>query len=126
MVTGVDMWGVWAKAAGMLDAADCDWRALQEIESLLRALSIDLERTVTVESAFSPGVRRARRAHSDLRYLESSLDWVREHEYDALESEIQSQLDTVVRCAMDRLDQLNQSQDETSSLYSRALASGNG
>jgi hypothetical protein len=106
-MTDVDMWGVLAQAATILDSADCDWRTLQQIESLLSALSTELERLSAAESARSQDRSSARQGDSDLLSLRDSLAWVRRHEYVAQESELQKQLETALRCALGTLDRLD-------------------
>ena len=89
-----EMWEVLSEAATMLDAADCDWHTLQQIEGMLSSVSTELERAATAEIPPSPNGSSARRADSNLRILQSALAWVRRHEYVALESELQQQHDT--------------------------------
>ena len=107
----------------MLDASDCDWRALQQIEEMLSSLSTELDRVAAAESAGTLNGSHARRADSDMHFLRASLAWVRQHEYGALESELQKQLDTALRCALGALDRLDRTACEPSL---RVAASGDG
>lgn len=102
-----------AEAATMLDVPNCDWRTLQQIEGLLSALSTQIQRASAAETAVSPDLSSARRVGSDLLVLQSSLSWVRQHAYDALESELQNRLETALQCAADMLDQLERLRHET-------------
>src|SRR5689334_5570432 len=108
-----DRWGVLAEAATLLDAADWDWRTLQHAEELLASLSSELAQVSVEETAHAHNAARVRHTDADLRSLRGSLAWVRRHEYDALESELQQQLDTALRCALRMLDRLGQPQHET-------------
>jgi hypothetical protein len=100
------MWGVVAEAATMLDSPDCDWRTLQQIEEMLSSVSAELDRVAAAEPAGALNGSRAPRADPDARFLRASLAWVRQHEYVALESELQKQLDTARRCALGTLDRV--------------------
>lgn len=97
----------------MLDVPNCDWRTLQQIEGLLSALSTQIQRASAAETAVSPDLSSARRVGSDLLVLQSWLSWVRQHAYDALESELQNRLETALQCAADMLDQLERLRHET-------------
>lgn len=124
--TDTELWTVWAEAANMLDASKCDWRMLQQIEGLLSSLSIELDRATAAQAALSPHATMGLQADSDLRFLQSSLAWVRRHEYDALDSELQIQLDTALQCAMGTLERLERSQYQTRSLSFRGRGPGDG
>ena len=113
MVTNAQMWGIWTDAATMLDAADCDWRALQQVEGLLSSLSTEIEQVTRVDTLHPQNGSSSRHADFDLRALRGSLAWVRRNEYDALESELHQQLDTALRCALRMLDRQGQPQHET-------------
>lgn len=108
-----DRWGVLAEAATLLDAADCDWRTLQHTEELLASLASELDQVSTEETAHTHHGVSARHTDADLRSLRGSLAWVRRHEYDALESELQKQLDSALRCALRMLDWLGHPQHAT-------------
>jgi len=118
------MWGVLAEVATMLDAADCDWRELQQVEGMLSSLSTELERATRVEALHSSTGHRAQ--EPDVRFLQGSLTWVRTHEYVALESEIHQHLDLALRYAVETLDRLERSQDETQASPRWVAASGDG
>jgi len=126
VVVNAELWKVWQDAATMLDAANCDWRALQQIEGILSSLSIELEGATAVTTGRAQHVSTERRVDSDVRLLQSSLTWVRRHEYDALEAELQRQLDIALRCAMDALDRLEQSPREMRPVSLTVVASGDG
>jgi hypothetical protein len=58
-----------------------------------------------------------READPDLLLLHSSLSWVRQHEYDAPETELQDQLDIALRCAIGTLDRFERAQRVAGSGY---------
>jgi hypothetical protein len=100
------MWQVCGQAARMLDAASYDWRQLLAVEDTLWPLATTLERVGGGRSR----THSTREADPDLLLLHSSLCWVRQHEYDALETELRRRLDLALRCAIAILDRLDQSQ----------------
>lgn len=112
-MTNADMWGDVVEAASMLAASDCDWRTLQQTEALLSSVTTELERVSAEETGHAQYGSSARHADADLCSLQSSLAWVRRHEYVALESALQQQLDTALQCALRMLDRLGEPQDET-------------
>ena len=109
-MTQAEMWKVCEQAALMLDTASYDWQRLLEIEQTLSPLATELAGTTAAWSAGSPGRRAPRRPESELQLLRSCLSWVRQHAYDALETELRRQLDMALRCAMAELDRLEQLQ----------------
>jgi hypothetical protein len=127
-MTGATMWQVCAQAAQMLDAASSDWRRLLEVEDTLWPLATALERASGGSGGGHSRARSTRQADPDLALLHSSLTWFREHEYDALETELQRQLDIALRCAIAILDRLDQSQPmaETSDAVNQHTQSEHG
>jgi hypothetical protein len=119
-----DRWGVVAEAATMLDAADWDWRALQQVEGLLSSLSTEIEQVTRVETQHASTGHGA--PDADLRCLQHLLTWVRRHEYDALESELHHELDIALRCAMNALDGLERRERDTRLSSFRLVGSGDG
>jgi hypothetical protein len=85
---------------------DCDWRTLQQIEQLLRLLASELERATAAEHARVPRGTGDRREAASLRRIRRTLAWVRRHEYDVLESELQMQLTTALLLTLGPLDSL--------------------
>jgi hypothetical protein len=103
-----DLWRIWIEAACVLDAPDCDWRTLQRMEQLLRLLSSELGRALAAARARAPHGAGERQDAGALRRLRRTLAWVRRHEYDALESELQKQLTSALLLALGPLDSLEQ------------------
>ena len=99
-VAHAGLWTAASEAETLLRGTDCDWRTLQRIEGMLSALTNELERAAAAQSARSPDPTTTRRAHEDLQVMQTALAWVRRHEYDALESELQNRLETVLHSAM--------------------------
>jgi hypothetical protein len=97
------MWSVAAEVETLLDGSDCDWRTLQRIEGMLSSLSHQLERAAAARTSRSPARSTARRAREDLQVVQTALSWVRRHEYDALESELQNRLEPALQSAMTTL-----------------------
>jgi hypothetical protein len=106
-----DLWKIWTEAACTLDVPDCDWHTLQRVEQLLRLLSSELDRTLAAEYARAPHGAGDRREAAALRRLRRTLAWVRRNEYDALESELQTQLTTALLLALGPLDALEQQRE---------------
>lgn len=112
-----DMRSLWVQATSLLSAANCDWLSLQQVESLLSSLATELEQAIAMKTTDSWNGSGARSANCCFHSMQRSLDWVREHEYDTLESDIQKHLNTSARCALSTLQRLEQSQCETRRLW---------
>jgi hypothetical protein len=83
----------------MDDAAD-DWHQLFEIEDALWPLATHLTAAIS-------GVHGDLRwTESEVRHVTTSLIWVGQHRYDALEADMQRHLDIALRCGMSALDRL--------------------
>jgi len=110
----------------MLEVANCDWRMLQQIEKLLRSLSTELVRAMATQPVGAWHVSEERRGASDLHSLQRSLTWVRQHEYEALESDLHHRLESALESALGTLDRLERSQQETWSPCPRSVEAGGG
>jgi hypothetical protein len=109
MMADMDMWKVCIQAANMLDGAGSDWRRLLAIEDRLWPLATALDQAAAATKTGSPDLRHSARVDPDLRLLQSSLSWIRRHEYDALESDLKSRLDVALVSAMNTLAHRDQS-----------------
>lgn len=108
-MTHAEMWKICGQVALLLDLAGNDWRVLARAEETLRPVAIALGEP--------PYLSRLRlvggpswQAEPGAEDLGSSLNWVRRHLYDALESELYGRMDTALHCAMRILDRLEASQ----------------
>lgn len=81
-----------------------DWHRLIAIEETLSPLATSL--TATVSSTRADNFRDVKQAKADVRLLRNSLTWVQRHRYDALETDMQKQLDIALRSAMAALDRV--------------------
>jgi hypothetical protein len=124
-MTNAEMWKICVQAASMLDGAASDWRRLLAIETTLSPLATELDRAVAANNSGSRRVRAMARMDPDLSLLQSALSWVRQHEYDALESELESRLEGALVSAMNTLHTWQQSRphhEGASALPSMAVA----
>jgi hypothetical protein len=108
-MTGSDMWKVCIQAANMLDGAASDWRRLLAIQDTLWPLATELHQAAPANDTCSRDLRHSARVDPDLHLLQTSLSWIRRHEFDALESELESRLDVALVSAMNTLANREQS-----------------
>jgi hypothetical protein len=92
-----------SQATLLLVSAEDDWYRLLEVEDTLCLLVAELAEAKADPSVGSIGTNNRWRADADLQALRICLIWVDNHRYDAMETELRSQLDSALRFARSAL-----------------------